>query len=103
MKYNQAPPDPFYLSAKWKKKREYILRRDHYIDQVAKRYGKMLQATIVHHIYPLADYPQFALCDWNLISVSVQTHRKLENNGTLSELGKRLQLTAKIPKGVLIL
>lgn len=49
--------------------------------------------TIVHHIYPAAEYPEYAYCDWNLISVSMATHNKLENRstGTLTEMGLALQ------------
>ena len=41
-----------YGSAKWKKKRQHILRLDGYKDVLAARYGRAEPATIVHHIYP---------------------------------------------------
>ena len=89
-----------YGSQKWKRKRNHILRIDGYIDQVAKRYGKHKEATIVHHIYPADEYPEYALCDWNLISVSMATHNKLEDrhSGELTEMGKELQRRTKIGK-----
>ena len=81
-----------YGSAKWKKKRQHILRLDGYKDVLAARYGRAEPATIVHHIYPAALYPEYAYCDWNLISVSAGTHNKLENRvtGELTEFGRRL-------------
>ena len=82
----------FYISEKWQRKRMSVLRRDGYQDQVEKRYGKIREATIVHHIFPLDDYPEYRLADWNLISVSMGTHNKLHDRETdeLTELGVEL-------------
>lgn len=82
-----------YYGVKWKKKRLKILRLDGYKCQVAKMYGGNEEANTVHHIYPADEYPQYAWCDWNLISVSQKGHNKLENRqtGELTELGKMLQ------------
>ena len=81
-----------YGSAKWKRKREHILRLDGYRDVIAARYGRLQEATIVHHIYPADEYSEYAWCDWNLISVSQATHNKLENRttGELTKLGIEL-------------
>ena len=81
-----------YGKNKWKTKRSKILRKDKYKDVLAQRYGKTIEATIVHHIYPAEDYPEYAYCDWNLISVSAATHNKLHIRGSheLSEEGLRL-------------
>lgn len=82
-----------YYGNKWKKKRERILRMDGYVCQVAKRYGRTEAATVVHHIYPAAEYPEWAWEDWNLISVSLATHNRIENRkiGELTNLGRELQ------------
>ena len=81
-----------YNSPKWKKKRQKILRLDGYKDVIAARYGRTIPAEIVHHIYPAEAYPEYAYCDWNLISVSKATHNKLENRATgeLTEFGRKL-------------
>lgn len=86
-----------YQSAKWKKKRLHILRKDGYLCQIAKRYGKTEEATVVHHIYPAEEYPQWQWADWNLISVSQTAHNQLENRktGELTELGLKLQRKTK--------
>ena len=97
-----------YQSTRWKTKRNKILRRDKYQCQISKRYGKIVDATLVHHIFPARDYPQYEWCDWNLISVSQEVHNKLHNNNAniLSEMGKELlQRTARkqgIPPPVLM-
>lgn len=82
----------FYTGEKWRRKRLAILRRDGYQDQVEKRYGKIREATIVHHIFPLDEYPEYRFADWNLISVSMATHNKLHDRETddLTELGVEL-------------
>lgn len=86
-----------YDTARWHKKRRHILALDGYKDRVAAWYGKAVEATIVHHIYPADEYPQWRYCDWNLISVSFTTHNKLENRqtGELTELGLWLQSIIK--------
>ena len=57
-------------------------------------YGRNEEAVIVHHIYPAEEYPQWQYATWNLISVSLATHNKLENRrtGELTEFGKQLQI-----------
>ncbi len=71
-----------YKSTKWKNKREYILKRDHYICQESKRYGRTIQASHVHHIYPLESYPELRFENWNLISLSRVEHNKMHDRVT---------------------
>lgn len=82
----------FYADDKWKRKRLSVLKRDGYQDQVEKRYGKTREATIVHHIFPLDEYPEYKMADWNLISVSIATHNRLHDRETdeLTEMGVEL-------------
>ena len=65
---------------------------DGYKDVIAARYGRTQEATTVHHIYPAEEYPEYAWCDWNLISESMATHNQLENrtSGVLTMLGREL-------------
>lgn len=87
----------FYKSTKWKRKRNNILKRDDYMCQESKRYGKTVSATTVHHIYPLEYYPELALVDWNLISLSNIKHNSMHDRDTheLTELGKQWQARAR--------
>ena len=87
-----------YDSLRWQKKRAKILRRDKYMCQVSKRYGRFVDAQIVHHIFPVSDYPQYQWEDWNLISVSQAVHNKLHDRNTdkLTAMGEELrQRTAR--------
>lgn len=81
-----------YKSKRWKKKREAILRRDGYMCQLSKRYGRHVEATTVHHIFPASKYPEYEWCDWNLISLSSSMHNRMHIRGSdeLTEEGLRL-------------
>lgn len=91
----------FYWSRAWRRKREQILRRDKYLCQISLRYGKYVEATTVHHIYPLEDYPQYALCGWNLISVGEAVNNKLHDRktGELTKMGRDLMRRTPVPQG----
>lgn len=90
----------FYQDNRWKRKREKILRRDGYLCQESKRYGKRVDANTVHHIYPMEDYPEYKWCDWNLISLSHDIHNKMHDRNTnkLTPLGEALKRRTKIPE-----
>ena len=82
-----------YKTKRWERKRAAVLRRDEYLCQESKRYGKTVQANTVHHIYPVEQYPELAYVDWNLISLSEANHNRMHdrNTGEVTELGKRWQ------------
>ena len=66
----------FYLSSKWKAKRNSILHRAGYLCEICKRYGRLTEATTVHHIKHLDEFPEFALVDSNLIALCDSCHNK---------------------------
>ena len=86
-----------YRGRRWLRKRQTILRLDGYTDQIQKRYGRIIAANTVHHIYPADDYPQYAYEDWNLIAVSKETHNSLHDRDTreLTDEGRRLMRKTK--------
>jgi len=63
-----------YTSAKWKRKREAILKRDAYRCVECKKYGRITQAVLVHHIKPFEEYPELALDSNNLESLCSACH-----------------------------
>lgn len=92
------PNDPFdYKGKRWRHLSERILRRDGYQCQLSKRYGKRVQAELVHHIYPVDEYPEYAYCPWNLISLSRAMHNRLHdrNTGKLTAEGVALMRRTK--------
>ncbi len=64
----------FYTSAAWKSKRAAILSRDGYQCQRCKRYGRMREATTVHHLKHYDEYPELALESDNLLSLCEACH-----------------------------
>lgn len=91
-----------YHSERWEHKRQIILRRDGYIDQVAKRYGRIEEADTVHHIFPREFYPEYEWENWNLISVSKKTHNELHDRESheLTEKGKELMRRTARKRGI---
>ena len=79
-----------YESRRWRAYvRPRILRRDGYRCREARRYGRNVEATVVHHIWPAEDWPEYAWADWNLLSLSAEAHRAMHNDdGSLSALGE---------------
>ena len=94
--------DKFYGTKAWKEKREHILKRDGYKDQLELRAGRTVPAETVHHILPKDRYPQYALCDWNLISVSEETHKHGLHTiyGNLTKEGERLARETAAKNGI---
>ena len=65
-----------HKSMRWRKKREQILRWDDYLCQDCKRYGRRVDATEVHHIKHVDEYPELAYQNDNLISLCAACHNK---------------------------
>ena len=84
--------ESFYRNKRWRRLREKILARDSYRCQEAQRYGKAIPANVVHHIFPMSDYPQYRWEPWNLISLSNDAHNQMHNRNddTLTEKGQEL-------------
>lgn len=62
----------------------------------------MRNATIVHHILPKEKFPQYQWEDWNLISVTWETHLKVlhNRNGDLTKAGRQLMYETAYINGV---
>lgn len=71
-----------YNSNKWKRLARAVMRRDGYMCQLSKRYGKGVPAEVVHHIYPVDEYPEYAYEPWNLIALSRKMHNTLHDRNT---------------------
>lgn len=93
----------WYDAKRWKEKRKHILLRDKWIDQYLLRQGVKVEANTVHHILPREEYPQYAMADWNLISVSENTHKKIlhqKYTGKLTKVGRLLMQETAYRNGV---
>ncbi|EJL44016.1 HNH endonuclease [Brevibacillus agri] len=94
----------FYKTARWKHRREKVLRRDDYLCQECKRYGKTTSATTVHHINPLEQYPELALVSANLVSLCNPCHDIMHDrtSGDLTRAGEwwRERVSPLLQQGV---
>lgn len=68
--------NPFYKTAKWRRKRAAILRRDGYRCVECRKYGRATAATQVHHIRELEESPELAFADANLESLCGACHNR---------------------------
>lgn len=68
-----------YKARRWERLRAQVMMRDGYRCQLSKRFGKSVPADLVHHIYPVDEFPEYAFEPWNLISVSRAAHNKLHD------------------------
>lgn len=94
-----------YKSGRWRRMRKRILERDKYRCRENARYGRVVEATTVHHIWPEEKYPEYAWCEWNLIALSSAAHNAMHDRDTheLTELGEawRRRTTPPTLRGVL--
>ena len=63
-----------YTVPRWRRKRKKILARDGYRCQQCKRYGRNVEATEVHHIKHVDQYPELAWVDSNMVSLCHACH-----------------------------
>lgn len=59
---------------RWQRLKNRALQRDRHRCREAARFGRMEAATHVHHIWPAEDYPEYAYCLWNLVSLTKENH-----------------------------
>ena len=88
-----------YRSQRWLRLRASVLREAGYRCQYMRRFGKMREATHVHHIWPAEDYPEFAWQRWNLIALSQEAHNMMHDRATgrLSAVGEQLRRRTRPP------
>jgi len=93
-----------YKSKRWLRLRASVLREAGYRCQYAKRYGKRIQATTVHHIWPAEDFPEYALERWNLIALSTEAHNRMHDRATgrLTDTGEQLRRRTIPPRSSII-
>lgn len=78
----------FYKSNKWIALRNTALIRDKYMCQCCKANNKMINATCVHHVFPIESYPDYKYELWNLMSLCDKCHDEMHNHYT-GELSKK--------------
>ena len=66
----------FLDSAKWRRIRAAVLRRDGYLCRDCLRYGRKTEAVLVHHVVPFAEDESLALDERNLVSLCETCHNR---------------------------
>lgn len=76
---------------RWQAVRKLALKRDGYLCRESARYGKIVGANVVHHVWPAEDYPEYAYELWNLLSLCQAQHDAMHDRVTraLTPLGER--------------
>lgn len=87
-----------YKGPRWTHKRAAILRRDSYWCQYCERYGRITEATTVHHIMPAEYFKEYQFESWNLTSLCTSCHNEMHDRDShkLTRKGwELLQRTAR--------
>ena len=86
---------------RWQALRVRALKRDGYKCREAARYGLDVDAEVVHHIWPAEEYPEYAYCLWNLVSLSKASHGRMHHKITrkLTALGLTWKNRTPPPSG----
>ena len=84
-----------YKTNRWKIIRRRILKKYDYLCVESKRYGKTEGAEVVHHIYPLEQYPELAYEDWNLIPLTNKIHNTFHDRNNDAVIGRGLEWQEK--------
>ena len=94
--------DDFYKSARWQRLRAAALRRDNYQCQLEARRGRLVEAEVVHHIFPREQFPEYQWELWNLISITAENHRQLHEKygNKLTPVGERLRAEVAAREGI---
>lgn len=88
MAYKQVKQ--FYKTTRWQKKRKVVLKKYGYMCAESKRYGDGKQAELIHHIYPLEEYPELAYETWNLLPLTSARHNRFHDRNNNKVIGRGL-------------
>ena len=63
-----------YKTKRWAATRQRVLTAARYQCRECSRYGLAVEASVVHHAYPVEDYPELAWTGWNLVALCPACH-----------------------------
>lgn len=72
--------------------------------QASLRYGRRVEATTVHHIFPAETFPEYQWEPWNLVSLCAAEHNAMHTRegDDLTERGIALQKKTARARGISI-
>ncbi len=80
-----------YKAPRWECARDQALRAYGYECQECRRFGYKRAATVVHHVWPVEQWPEFAWQSWNHLPLCGKCHDRMHDRITrkLTPLGER--------------
>ena len=88
---------------KWYKFRDKVMRQHDYLCQESLRYGQSVQAEMVHHIYPVSEYPELEYVSWNCLPLTNRKHNTFHDRNNDKIIGNGIYWQKKRKKEFLML
>lgn len=79
---------PSLKTKKWEKFRDKILRKYNYLCQESLRYGISEPAEMVHHIFPVSEYPELEFQEWNCLPLTNKRHNTFHDRTNDKVIGQ---------------
>lgn len=86
-----------HAGARWRRLRATVLRRDGYRCRECARYGKRVDATTAHHVWPEETHPDLAWRSQCLISLCSSCHDAMHDRGTRCLTARGLAWQRRLP------
>ena len=83
---------------KWFKFRDRVMKKNDYLCQESLRYGIRVQAEMVHHIYPVSEYPELEFVEWNCLPLLNKIHNTFHDRTNDKIVGQGLYWQKKRKK-----
>ena len=80
-----------YKAPRWLRARARALQAFGYECQECRRFGVKREATVVHHVWPVETWPEYAWASWNHLPLCSECHDRMHDRNTnqLTDLGER--------------
>ena len=83
---------------KWYKFRDKVMRQHDYLCQESLRYGQSVPAEMVHHIYPVSEYPELEYVSWNCLPLTNRKHNTFHDRNNDKIIGNGIYWQKKRKK-----
>ena len=83
---------------KWYKFRDKVMRQHDYLCQESLRYGQSVPAEMVHHIYPVSEYPELEYVSWNCLPLTNCKHNTFHDRSNDKIIGNGIYWQKKRKK-----
>lgn len=95
--YNK-PARQSLKTRKWYKFRDKVMRQHDYLCKESLRYGQSVPAEMVHHIYPVSEYPELEYVSWNCLPLTNHKHNTFHDRNNDKIIGNGIYWQKKRKK-----